>query len=161
MRVLALAVLLILLVATMEQTTTNKGRNSRRPRAATGSKVPSDKLLRTSLGKCSGSKCGSWRWCYYSGCFYSACPRYRSTFSIGQTGYYFGYINNPPHKTPIKGVVPARFLSSRQKCGANYYKLWIYQRAPCSRLLIKSPRNCIKNCVTRPYHTWNDRYCRC
>ena len=154
MRVLALAVLLILLVATMEQTLSIKGKTTGRPN---WSGIPSDKSLRSKLAKCSGGSCGIYRWCYYSSCFYSQCASYASTFSIGSRGYYFGRLHYPTYKTTIRGFMAGKISGSRKRCATNYFQFWIFQRAPCNRLIIKSSTSCVKNCRRKPYHIWNER----
>ena len=70
-----------------------------------------------------------------------------SHFDIGPPrAYYFGYINNPPHNTPIKGFLAAVFPKYRVNCGDSGY-INEYLAVVNSLSLVQTParRNVKKN----------------
>ena len=97
--------------------------------------------IREKYDKCKGLHCPKWNWCKYEGCFYTECTRFHIKFMVYGGGFWMDGKKPPTTVSPFVGWTGGAFHADQLKCGANYYKMCVYQPGPCKGIKV-FPMSC-------------------
>lgn len=174
MKVTLLVVFMLLAISTLQQITQAQTSEEQvqeltsRPSEADQSKVPSDSELENRLNQQQQDKRIRPRyvWCRYSGCFESYCPRAKTSFTVNEPAFAFGFLNGNLFFDML--LTMGMFNNSHIDCGPNKYRMYVYEPWPCRQpglqIQVHDEDQCKRNCERYSdsnYQTYNERECRC
>ena len=139
MKVTLLIIFMMLAISTLQQITQAQTSEKEvqelasRPREADQNNVPSDSELETKLNQQQQDKriLPKYVWCKYSGCFESYCPRAKTSFTVNEPAFAFGFLNSNFFVEML--LTMGLFSNSHIDCGPNKYAMYVYEPYPCNK----------------------------